>query len=191
MEDAAPLEALSKDQPKPDLHDKPGTENPDSKDGIPSAETVKAADAIRKQLAEAFKSDVKLAEGVQVVADEKGVKISVTEQFDFGMFEIGSALPRRELVLAMEKIGRTLSEQKGKITIGGHTDARPFRSENYDNWRLSSARAQSAYYMLVRGGLEESRVTEVVGHADRDLKDKADPFGAANRRIEILLDIDG
>jgi chemotaxis protein MotB len=184
--DTAPLEELAKQEPKPDQ-----VEKPDHEDAAPSAETVKAADDIRKQLAEAFKSDLKLAEGVQVVADEKGVKISVTEQFDFGMFEIGSALPRRQLVLAMEKIGRTLSEQKGTLTIGGHTDARPFRNENYDNWRLSSARAQSAYYMLVRGGLEEARITEVVGHADRDLKDKADPFGAANRRIEILLDING
>ena len=117
--------------------------------------------------------------------------ISVTDQFDFGMFEIGSAVPRRELVLAMEKIGSTLAEQKGTLTISGHTDARPFRSANYDNWRLSSARAHSAYYMLVRGGLDEARITEVAGHADRELKDTADPFGAANRRIEILLDVDG
>jgi hypothetical protein len=26
--------------------------------------------------------------------------------------------------------------------VRGHTDGRPFRSETYDNWRLSTARAQ-------------------------------------------------
>ena len=115
--------------------------------------------------------------------------ISVTDQFDFGMFEIGSALPRREMVLAMEKIGKTLAAQKGALTISGHTDAHPFRNASYDNWRLSTARAHSAYYMLVRTGLDERRITEVAGHAERELKDKADPFAAANRRIEILLKV--
>ncbi len=167
------------------------TETVHSEPMAPSAATVEAADAIRKELAQTFASDRKFAEGLTVVANDKGVVISVTDQFDFGMFEIGSALPRREMVLAMEKIGKALAEHKGKLTINGHTDARPFRSDNYDNWRLSSARAQSAYYMLVRGGLDETRVTEVSGHADRELKDKADPFGASNRRIEILLDVDG
>ena len=86
-----------------------------------------------------------------------------------------SAVPRRELVLAMEKIGRTLAEHRGKVTINGHTDARPFTSGDYDNWRLSTARAQSTYYMLVRGGLEEARVVSVAGFADRKLK-RGDAF---------------
>jgi chemotaxis protein MotB len=45
--------------------------------------------------------------------------------------------------------------------------------------------------MLVRGGLDESRITTVAGHAARQLKDKTDPLAASNRRIEILLDVDG
>ena len=107
------------------------------------------------------------------------------------MFEIGSAVPSRELVLAMEKIGRIVNGQKGNVVIQGHTDARPFRSATYDNWRLSTARAHAAYYMLVRGGVDERRITEVAGFADREPKVKADPFAASNRRIEILLETDG
>jgi chemotaxis protein MotB len=132
-----------------------------------------------------------LHDGVSVEATDKGVVISITDQFDFGMFEIGSAVPRRELVLAMEKIGRIVNEQKGAISINGHTDARPFRSDTYDNWRLSTARAHSAYYMLVRGGVDERRITEVAGFADREPKVAADPMAAANRRIEILMATDG
>jgi chemotaxis protein MotB len=91
----------------------------------------------------------------------------------------------------MEKIGKILAGQNGTLTVNGHTDARPFRNEAYDNWRLSTARAHSAYYMLVRGGLDEARITTVAGHAARKLKDKADPLAASNRRIEILLDVAG
>ena len=100
-------------------------------------------------------------------------------------------MPRRELVLAMEKISKVLGAEKGSIVINGHTDARPYAGKAYDNWRLSSARAQSAYYMLARAGLDERRVIEVAGFADRKLKLKDDPYAEANRRIEILLETGG
>ena len=188
--DAAPLEPLAAAEPKAE---KTATaeQSPKPAEGEPSATAVEAADAIREKLAKTLGPDSKLAEGLTVVAGEDGVTISVTDQFDFGMFEVGSAVPRRELVLAMEKIGKILAGQKGTLTIDGHTDARPFRNEAYDNWRLSTARAHSAYYMLVRGGLDESRITTVAGHAAQKLRDEADPLAASNRRIEILLDVDG
>ncbi|CAN7357036.1 MotB family protein [Mesorhizobium sp. LjRoot246] len=160
---------------------------PDTGEKAPTAAAVKAAADVKQQLADAFKPGDKLHDGVSVEATDKGVVISITDQLDFGMFEVGSALPRRELVLAMEKIGRIVNSQKGTISINGHTDARPFRSDSYDNWRLSTARAHSAYYMLVRGGVDERRITEVAGFADRQPKVAADPLAAANRRIEILM----
>ena len=159
----------------------------DKGDKAPSKAALQEAADIKKELAKAFLPGAKLADGVSVEATDKGVVISITDQLDFGMFEIGSAMPRRELVLAMEKIGQIINEKKGTITISGHTDARPFRSDTYDNWRLSTARAHSAYYMLVRGGVDESRITEVAGFADRQPKIVSDPMAAANRRIEILM----
>jgi len=160
---------------------------PDTEQKAPGAAALKAAADVKRQLAAAFKPGDKLHDGVSVEATDKGVVISITDQLDFGMFEVGSALPSRELVLAMEKIGRIVNSQKGTISINGHTDARPFRSDSYDNWRLSTARAHSAYYMLVRGGVDERRITEVAGFADRQPKDPANPLAAVNRRIEILL----
>ncbi|MBZ9775916.1 MotB family protein [Mesorhizobium sp. CO1-1-8] len=174
--DAAKAEPEAQKAPKPEIGEK-----------LPTAAAVKAAADVKRQLADAFKPGDKLHDGVSVEATDKGVVISITDQLDFGMFEVGSALPRRELVLAMEKIGRIVNSQKGTISINGHTDARPFRSDSYDNWRLSTARAHSAYYMLVRGGVDERRITEVAGFADRQPKVAADPLAAANRRIEILM----
>ena len=103
------------------------------------------------------------------------------------MFNVGSALPKKEMVVAMEKIGKILADRKGAIAIRGHTDGRPFKGEGNDNWRLSMSRAQSAYYMLVRGGLDETRISQVSGFADRRLKVPEDPFADVNRRIEILI----
>lgn len=146
------------------------------------------ASEIRRQIAQAFGAGDKIGEGISVEATERGVVLTITDQLDFGMFEIGSALPRRELVLAMEKIGKILDGNAGLLSIQGHTDARPFRSATYDNWRLSTARAHAAYYMLVRGGIEEARIREVSGFADREPRNKADPMAAVNRRIAILLE---
>ncbi len=175
--------------------DESKAEEPESekakKDDQPSAKALAKAKEIKQAIANAMGTGDQLGNGLEVVANDKGVRISVTDKFDFGMFEIGSAMPRRELVLAMEKIAGVLNAQKGAITINGHTDARPFRNAAYDNWRLSTARAHSAYYMLVRGGLDEKRVGEVGGFADRKLKLKEKPFDAANRRIEILLEVEG
>jgi chemotaxis protein MotB len=42
--------------------------------------------------------------------------------------------------------------------------------------------------MLVRAGLDELRIKEVAGYADRQLKVKDDPLAAPNRRIEIVLE---
>jgi chemotaxis protein MotB len=132
----------------------------------------------------------KLAEGLLVTPTEGGLLVTISEQADTPMFGVGSAVPERDMVVAMEKIGRLLSARAGAIAIRGHTDGRPFKKGVYDNWRLSSDRAQSAYYMLVRGGLSESRVSQISGFADKRLQVPKDPLAPANRRIEILLQTD-
>ncbi len=125
--------------------------------------------------------------GIEVTVAEDGLLISLTDKFDFGMFSIASAEPRPAMVVVMDRIAKLLQTRPGPIVVRGHTDARPFRSATYDNWRLSSARAHMAYYMLVRGGVEEKRFARVEGYADRSLKVPGDPEAAQNRRIEILL----
>lgn len=129
----------------------------------------------------------RLAEGLDVQAAEGGVLISLTDQINYAMFNVGSAVPRRDMVLAMEEIGKLLAGRKGDVVLRGHTDARPFAGGTGNNWSLSTDRAQSAYHMLVRGGLPEERVVQVSGFADRRLKLPDDPFADANRRIEILV----
>jgi chemotaxis protein MotB len=125
--------------------------------------------------------------GLEVQATDEGLLISLTDQFNFSMFPVGSAEPQARVVHIMEKIAQALKNRPGEIILRGYTDGRPYRSATYDNWRLSSARAQMASYMLVRGGLPEKRLARIEGYADRRLKDPGNPGAAENRRIEILL----
>ena len=113
--------------------------------------------------------------------------INVSDSADYGMFAIGSSEPTAQSIILLERIAKSLKQIKGKIIIRGHTDARPFRNGKSDNWRLSTARAHMARFMLIRGGLDESRLLRVEGYADRALKHPDDPEADDNRRIEILV----
>ncbi len=160
-----------------------------------SADEAAAAD-LRAQVLSALsgdaatRADAQSAPQLDVKKTSEGLLISLTDKADYAMFQIGSAAPDRKVVLMMAKIGQLLKTKPGKVIIRGFTDSRPFKSPNYDNWRLSSARAQMAQYMLIRGGLDEKRVDRIEGHADHNLKTPGDPEGPANRRIEILLKSD-
>lgn len=154
---------------------------------------TKAQQQEAKQLQQEIQAQIggvagQLAEGLQVTSAEGGLLVTISDQSNDPMFNIGSAVPRREMVLAMEKIGKVLADRKGSILVRGHTDGRPYMvGGRNDNWRLSLDRAQSAYYMLTSGGLDEKRIAQVSGFADRRLKLPDDPFNDANRRIEILI----
>lgn len=134
-------------------------------------------------------SDIKAGAGpaAEVRQVEEGLLVSLTDDASFGMFAVGSAEPRPELIRVIDKIGPLLTKRQGMIIVRGHTDNRPYRSETYDNWRLSTARAQMAYYMLVRSGVDARRIEHVEGYADRRPKLPNDPAAAQNRRIEILI----
>lgn len=125
--------------------------------------------------------------GIEVTAAPEGLLVTLMDERKFGMFAVGSAEPEPELIRTIDAIGKLIGDRPGKIVVRGHTDARPFRSKDYDNWRLSTARAHMAYYMLVRGGVPEGRFEKIEGYADHWLKNTGDPEAPENRRIEILI----
>ncbi|MDP9837760.1 chemotaxis protein MotB [Neorhizobium huautlense] len=184
--------ALAVPQPRPDAT-KPDTAEAkqDAVEPEATAEEKKQAEELREAIEKQISGiSGRLAEGLEVTPSEGGMLITISDQSNTPMFNLSSAVPRREMVLAMEKIGEILKARPGDVVIRGHTDGRPFTTEGNDNWRLSSARAHSAYFMLVKGGLAEDRVKQISGFADRRLQVPDDPFADANRRIEILLEAD-
>jgi chemotaxis protein MotB len=147
-----------------------------------------AAAGLDRQLRQALaQSQVGVVPRLDVSATEDGLLISLTDDYDFGMFAVASAEPRPSMVVVMEKIAKVLARLTEPLIVRGHTDGRPYRTGAYDNWRLSAARAHMAYLMLVRGGIAEARFERIEGVADRQPKDPSDREAAQNRRIDILL----
>ncbi|WP_075218133.1 MotB family protein [Mongoliimonas terrestris] len=134
-------------------------------------------------------ADVKDGNGplVALEAVEGGVLINLTERETRSMFGSGSASPSADLIAVIDRIAAVVKTTEGMVVVRGHTDGRPYRTKAYDNWRLSTARAHMAAYMLIRGGVPEARIDHIEGHADRKLKRPDDPGAAENRRIEILV----
>jgi chemotaxis protein MotB len=163
------------------------TANPPAPDPVAAHQT--AAFKLLADLNKRLAGELKSMQGPQldVQTTEDGILISLTDRQNFSMFAIGSAEPQRRVLHMMEAIAASLQNLPGAIVVRGHTDGRPYRSATYDNWRLSSARAQMAYYMLIRGGLPEKRFERVEGYADHRLRDASHPLAAENRRIEILV----
>jgi chemotaxis protein MotB len=178
---AGPAEAQGAGTPAP------STANPPAPDPAEARQT--AASNLLADLKKRLAGELKSLQGPQldVQATEDGILISLTDRQNFSMFAIGSAEPQPRVLHMMDAIAASLQALQGAIVVRGHTDGRPYRSATYDNWRLSSARAQMAYYMLIRGGLPEKRFERVEGYADHHLKDSSHPLAAENRRIEILV----
>ncbi len=116
----------------------------------PDAQKASAAARLEKELQSqiAGPGSPRVGPAIDVKATSEGLLISLTDNLNYSMFPVGSAEPQRQVIVAMDAIARLVKDRTGPIVVRGHTDARPYRSATYDNWRLSSARAQMAYYML-------------------------------------------
>ena len=178
----------------------PDTQGSALKENTASAQDEKKPDVTQVESARALAAEITSKTGaandakapdISVVAKDDGLMIQLTDKVDYGMFAIGSAKPDKRVIQVIDEIAKIIANRKGDVIISGHTDSRPFKSDTYDNWRLSSARAQMAYYMLTRNGLDQKRVLRVEGYADRDPKVPTDPYAAQNRRIDIFLKTGG
>jgi chemotaxis protein MotB len=166
-------------------------QEPHSEDMKPephSKEAEKAAAILSREIADRLgKTQPQLSRDVEVKADGNGVLISLTESAAFEMFKTGSAEPEPEMLKLVEVVAASLKMRDGVIVVRGHTDSRPYRSKYYDNWQLSTARANLARYMLIRGGVDADRIRRIEGVADLEPKNAADPQAPENRRIEIFV----
>ena len=117
----------------------------------------------------------------------EGLLIVLSDASSHPMFAIGSAKPTPALIEVIDAVGKILETQDGKVVIRGHTDARRYKSLNFDNWQLSTARAHMASYILMHGGLDETRILKIEGYGSSEPLDTIDPLADANRRVEFLL----
>ncbi|WP_028241596.1 flagellar motor protein MotB [Stutzerimonas azotifigens] len=119
---------------------------------------------------------------------QDGLRIQIVDAENRPMFDLGSARLKpyfEDILLAMAD---TISEVPNKISVSGHTDAKPFSGRSgIGNWELSAERANAARRALVAGGYPEGQIARVVGYASSALFDRADPLNPVNRRIDIIV----
>lgn len=147
-----------------------------------------ARERIMVQLAE-NDSLSKLKAQVEVVVTGEGLRIELIESGNGDKyFPLSSARIKPAIALVLQVVGEELATLSHPIVIEGHTDAALFsEGAEYTNWELSADRANAARRVLEATGIDQSRVTEVRGYADRRLRVPTDPTSAANRRISLLL----
>lgn len=149
----------------------------------------KIADDIKATLEHDAAKIAGLIGKIDVKVDQRGLHLEIMDTPKASMFARGSAEIAPEAKEQLAKISALLLTLPNPLDIEGHTDATPFKGAQlgYDNWSLSTDRANSARKILVGSGIRESKVARVVGYAAQRPKLVDDPFAATNRRISISM----
>ncbi len=129
-----------------------------------------------------------LQDSLIVEQTPEGLRIQLLDQEQVSMFALGSSEPAEETRRLLGLVAEAVKNLPNKLSISGHTDARPFSGgSGYSNWELSSDRANAARRMLIDSGVEAGRVSQVQGRADTELLLPEEPESPRNRRISIVL----
>jgi chemotaxis protein MotB len=118
----------------------------------------------------------------------EGVRIQIVDAQNRPMFDVGSAHLRDYTTAILRELAPYIDSVPNRISLTGHTDIRPYPSNNgYTNWELSADRANAARRALVAGGLPDEKISRVVGLSSSVLFDKTQPQNPINRRISIVV----
>jgi chemotaxis protein MotB len=148
--------------------------------------------AMKRKLEDLIETDPKLSPyKKQLLIDitTEGLRVQVVDEKNRPMFALSSAELEPSAKMILQKLASTFNGLPNKISLSGHTDAKPFPegTKNYSNWELSSDRALEARRVLVAGGMDESRLIRVIGLSSSVLLDQQDPLNPINRRISIIV----
>lgn len=130
----------------------------------------------------------KLKNQIEITITQEGLRIELMESAKGTFFELGSARPTPALVELLQVLSTELGKLPNRISIEGHTDSKPFsESRTYDNWDLSSDRANEARRMMQAEGIRPGQVSQVRGFADQRLRLPQQPEDPSNRRISLIV----
>lgn len=116
-----------------------------------------------------------------------GLRIQIVDAANRPMFDLGSARLQPYFEDILMAMAETIKQVPNKISVSGHTDAKPYAGDEFGNWELSANRANAARRTLVAGGYPEEQVARVIGYASSQLFDRKDPLNPVNRRIDIIV----
>jgi type VI secretion system protein ImpK len=148
---------------------------------LSSVDLVKLGD----QLNDYLRSEIANRQ-VTLSRQDYGLKITI---HNTGMFPSASASVSNSHYEMLNKIATTLSVLPGPIVVSGHSDSQKIQTLRFpSNWHLSDARARAVVELLVRGGMDETKLV-VQGKADTMpvASNETAEGREQNRRIEIFV----
>lgn len=167
-------------------------------DARPSTEQIAEEEAERRNL-EALQQELREAiaksQALEPFKDQlliditpEGLRIQIVDAQNRPMFDLGSSQLKDYTADILHELATYLNDVPNNISLSGHTDTTPYAGGNgFSNWELSADRANAARRALLEGGLDDEKISRVVGLASAVLFDKQQPTSPVNRRISIIV----
>ncbi|MDB5365202.1 MAG: putative flagellar motor protein MotB-like [Rhodospirillales bacterium] len=148
----------------------------------------KEAEAAIRQAIQSVPELNEMQQNLVVDQTPEGLRIQIVDAAGKSMFPLGSSEPYDYTRKILTQVQGVIASLPNKISIRGHTDSAPFRSAGgYNNWDLSTDRANASRRALEYAGLDPDRVIDVSGRADKDPLVPDRPRAPENRRISIIM----
>jgi chemotaxis protein MotB len=130
----------------------------------------------------------KLKKQIEITITAEGLRIELMESAKGTFFELGSAVPTTALRDLLKVLSHELAKLPNKISIEGHTDSVNYAAGGgFDNWDLSSERANAARRLMQGEGIHSDQISQVRGFADRQPRLPAHPEDPSNRRVTLIV----
>jgi chemotaxis protein MotB len=132
--------------------------------------------------------DNKLKDRIEITITQEGLRIELMESAKGTFFDLGDAQPTPALKDLLQVLSQELGKLPNKVSIEGHTDSKPYSGKRaYDNWDLSSERANEARRLMQSEGVRDNQVSQVRGFADQRLRLPQQPEDPSNRRVSVIV----
>ena len=130
----------------------------------------------------------KLKSQIRMTITAEGLRIELLETASGTFFESGKPRPNEDGKQLLSLLAQELGKLPNKLSIEGHTDAKPYSGKGeYGNWELSADRANAARRLMQENGIKADQVAQVRGFADQRLRSPEDPLDPSNRRISVIV----
>lgn len=165
--------------------------HPDAKDQSTKDQSKDDMGKLKQQIEESIhRLDPlnKLSKQIEITVTQEGLRIELMESAQGTFFQSGSAAPTPALRGLLENLSGELAKLPNKISIEGHTDSMVYSgARTYDNWDLSSDRANEARRLMSVKGIKTDQIAQVRGFADRQPRIKEHPEDPSNRRVTLIV----
>jgi chemotaxis protein MotB len=148
---------------------------------------VQAAEHIKQHMAQ-FGGGGPLKGQVEITITDEGLRIELVDRSQSSFFDTGSSVLVGDSEKILTAIGNEVGKLANNVVVEGHTDSAAYQhGQTYDNWNLSTDRANVARRVLVQSGVRLDQLKGIRGYADTALRYQDQPLDPRNRRVSIVV----